>query len=198
MKFNGTIFSKPQQDQLKENIGNELEKVSAKVDEVDARMLNYTGTWVSGNDYHKNDIVSYNGQLYEVINDHKSSDASIPPKNTDNYTAMTKTTLRIEDINTNNNIDTYVKITSPTTHDFYGRVDGMTRYFVPIGMKSSTQSYNAYAISIDGTSNELYVYLIDQPYGTNMTIRKITISVSGTITFTAVTAPSTFHYRVTD
>lgn len=41
MKFNGTIFSKPQQDQLKENIGNELEKVSAKVDEVDARMLSY-------------------------------------------------------------------------------------------------------------------------------------------------------------
>lgn len=26
MKFNGTIFSKPQQDQLKENIGKELEK----------------------------------------------------------------------------------------------------------------------------------------------------------------------------
>lgn len=29
MKFNGTIFSKPQQDQLKENIGNELEKALA-------------------------------------------------------------------------------------------------------------------------------------------------------------------------
>lgn len=29
MKFNGTIFSKPQQDQLKENIGNELEKITA-------------------------------------------------------------------------------------------------------------------------------------------------------------------------
>ena len=27
MKFNGAIFSKPQQDQLKENIGNELEKI---------------------------------------------------------------------------------------------------------------------------------------------------------------------------
>lgn len=30
MKFNGTIFSKPQQDQLKENIGNELEKAIEK------------------------------------------------------------------------------------------------------------------------------------------------------------------------
>lgn len=29
MKFNGTIFSKPQQDQLKENIGKELEKALA-------------------------------------------------------------------------------------------------------------------------------------------------------------------------
>ena len=29
MKFNGTIFSKPQQDQLKENIGKELEKATA-------------------------------------------------------------------------------------------------------------------------------------------------------------------------
>lgn len=160
--------------------------------------LVYKGNWISGNDYHKNDIVSYNGQLYEVINDHTSSDASIPPKNTDNYIAMTKTALRTEDVNTNDNINTYVKITSPTTHDFYGRVDGMTRYFVPAGIKSSTQSYNAFAISIDGTSSELYIYFIDQPYGRSMTIRKIVISSSGTITFTEVTAPSAFHYRVTD
>ena len=37
MKFNGAIFSKPQQDQLKENIGNEVEKVSAKIDEIGAK-----------------------------------------------------------------------------------------------------------------------------------------------------------------
>ena len=90
MKFNGTIFSKPQQDQLKENIGNELEKVSAKVDEVDARMLYYKGDWISGNEYHENDLVTWtdDGQLYEVIKAHTSS-ASIKPNNTVYYKAMT-------------------------------------------------------------------------------------------------------------
>lgn len=89
MKFNGTIFSKPQQDQLKENIGNELEKVSAKVDEVDARMLNYKGDWVTGDEYHENDLVTWtDGQLYEVIKAHTSS-TSIKPDNTEYYKAMT-------------------------------------------------------------------------------------------------------------
>lgn len=90
MKFNGTIFSKPQQDQLKEKIGNELEKVSAKVDEVDARMLNYKGDWVEGYEYHENDIVTWtdNGNLYEVIKSHTSS-TSIKPNNTEYYKAMT-------------------------------------------------------------------------------------------------------------
>lgn len=35
MKINGTIFSKPQQDQLKRGIGTELDKVVKKVDDVD-------------------------------------------------------------------------------------------------------------------------------------------------------------------
>lgn len=46
MKINGTIFSKPQQDQLKRGIGVELDKVVAKVD----GMLNYRGDWASGNE----------------------------------------------------------------------------------------------------------------------------------------------------
>ena len=50
MKFNGTIFSKPQQDQLKENIGNELEKVSTKIEEIDARMPKYTSKTYSMTD----------------------------------------------------------------------------------------------------------------------------------------------------
>ena len=89
MKFNGTIFSKPQQDQLKENIGNELEKVTAKVDEVDARMLNYKGDWVTGDEYHENDVVTgADGHLYEVIKAHTSSD-TLKPGNTEYYKAMT-------------------------------------------------------------------------------------------------------------
>lgn len=49
MKINGTIFSKPQQDQLKRGIGTELDKVVAKVEDVDARMLNYMGDWATVN-----------------------------------------------------------------------------------------------------------------------------------------------------
>ena len=95
MKFNGTIFSKPQQGQLKENIGNELEKVSAKVDEVDARMLNYKGDWVGGGEYYENDIVTWtdNGQLYEVIKAHTSSD-TLKPGNTEYYKAMTNIPIK--------------------------------------------------------------------------------------------------------
>lgn len=82
MKFNGTIFSKPQQDQLKENIGNELEKVSD-------RMLNYKGEWVDREEYHENDIVTWtDGRLYEVIKAHTSSN-TLKPGNTEYYKAMT-------------------------------------------------------------------------------------------------------------
>lgn len=89
MKFNGTIFSKPQQDQLKEVIGKEVEGVVKKVNDVDARMLNYTGDWVTSNEYHENDVVTWsNGNLYEVIKAHTSS-AAIDPSNTEYYKAMT-------------------------------------------------------------------------------------------------------------
>lgn len=103
MKFNGTIFSKPQQDQLKEKIGNELEKVSAKVDEVDARMLNYKGDWVEGYEYHENDVVTWadNGQLYEVIKAHTSSD-TLKPNNTVYYKAMTNIAIKSARFATNN------------------------------------------------------------------------------------------------
>ena len=90
MKFNGAIFSKPQQDQLKEIIGNELESVVEKVNDVDSRMLNYAGDWVSDNEYHVNDVVTWahNGHLYEVIKAHTSS-ASLDPDNPEYYKAMT-------------------------------------------------------------------------------------------------------------
>lgn len=118
MKFNGTIFSKPQQDQLKENIGKELEKVSAKIDEVDARMLNYTGNWIRDNEYHEHDVVTWmdDGNLYEVIKAHTSS-FSIEPNNTQYYKYMTK--------------NAYAKITFPTS--------------LPLSKDSKTQIKNAIA-----------------------------------------------------
>ena len=90
MKINGTIFSKPQQDQLKRGIGTELDKVVTKVDDVDARMLNYMGDWASGNEYHENDVVTWgtDGHLYEVIKAHTSS-VTFGPDNPEYYKAMT-------------------------------------------------------------------------------------------------------------
>lgn len=49
MKFNGTIFSKPQQDQLKEVIGKDLEAVVEKINDIDARIRNYTTITFSTN-----------------------------------------------------------------------------------------------------------------------------------------------------
>lgn len=87
MKINGTIFSKPQQDQLKRGIGAELDKVVAKVDDVDARMLNYMGDWASGNEYHENDVVTYSGNLYEVVQSGTSN--TTPDATPSMYKAMT-------------------------------------------------------------------------------------------------------------
>lgn len=69
MKFNGTIFSKPQQDQLKENIGNELEKVSAKVDETAEKSLRYLGVWNNSTTYHKNDVVTKDTGIFIALRD---------------------------------------------------------------------------------------------------------------------------------
>ena len=92
MKINGTIFSKPQQDQLKRGIGAELGKIATKVDDVDKRMLNYMGDWATGNEYHENDVVTWgtDGHLYEVIKAHTSS-ATFDPDNPEYYKAMTAT-----------------------------------------------------------------------------------------------------------
>lgn len=91
MKFNGATFNKAQQDQLKKKVGAELDDVIKKVDDVDSRMLNYTGDWVTGNEYHENDVVTWtNGHLYEVIKAHTSS-STINPSNTEYYKAMTST-----------------------------------------------------------------------------------------------------------
>ncbi len=83
MKFNGATFNKAQQDQLKKKVGAEL-------NEVYSRMLNYTGDWASGNEYHENDVVTWphDGHLYEVIKAHTSS-STIDPSNTEYYKAMT-------------------------------------------------------------------------------------------------------------
>ena len=116
MKINGTIFSKPQRDQLERGIGAELGKVAAKINDVDKRMLNYMGDWASGTEYHENDVVTWgtDGHLYEVIKAHTSS-ATFDPDNPEYYKAMTPKKLVRQDLPgpiasaRNVLIDTYAK-----------------------------------------------------------------------------------------
>lgn len=90
MKFNGATFNKAQQDQLKKKFEGELDALAQKVNDVDSRMLNYMGDWVTGNEYHENDVVTWtnDGHLYEVIKAHTSS-ATLDPDNPEYYKVMT-------------------------------------------------------------------------------------------------------------
>lgn len=94
MKINNTAFGRVQNKALQAGVGGALDAVVAKVDDVDSRMLNYTGDWVSGNEYHENDVVTWatDGHLYEVIKAHTSS-ATFDPDNPEYYKAMTAAKL---------------------------------------------------------------------------------------------------------
>lgn len=75
MNINGTIFSKPQQDQLKRAIAS------------GGSGLNYKGDWASGNEYHENDVVTYSGDLYYVVQSGISN--TTPDATPSMYKAMT-------------------------------------------------------------------------------------------------------------
>ena len=148
MKFNGTIFSKPQQDQLKEVIGKEVEAVVKKVNDVDARMLNYTGEWVTDNEYHENDVVTWanDGHLYEVIKAHTSS-STIDPSNTEYYKAMTASAA--ERITLPNN-----RVISGELMDKIAGALNKGKQIVAI----VAQSNDYIRIAINGNSENLYGY----------------------------------------
>lgn len=90
MKINNTAFGRVQNKALKAGVGEALDAIVKKVDDVDSRMLNYMGDWVSGNEYLENDVVTWahDGHLYEVIKAHTSS-ATFDPDNPEYYKAMT-------------------------------------------------------------------------------------------------------------
>ena len=136
MKFNGATFNKAQQDQLKKKVGAEL-------DEVYSRMLNYTGDWASGKEYHENDVVTWstNGHLYEVIKAHTSS-STIDPSNAEYYKAMTEDKLKstsIQNVNKNNtaaltNIINAIyanKETGRAMSVLVSQLDGINMYMTP-------------------------------------------------------------------
>lgn len=157
MKFNGATFNKAQQDQLKKKVGAEL-------DEVYSRMLNYTGDWATGNEYHEHDVVTWSdGNLYEVIKAHTSS-ATIDPSKTEYYKAMTEDKLKTTNIGTVNKTKTaeltkiinaiYDNIeTGRAMNVFVSQFDGINMYMTPyfpsvnknncalVGMRLNSSTY---------------------------------------------------------
>lgn len=182
MKFNGTIFSKPQQDQLKENIGNELEKVSAKVDEVDARMLNYTGDWATNNEYHENDIVTWtNGHLYEVIKAHTSSD-TLKPDNTEYYKPMTST--KIKGKNFTDVSQLYNFITSIDYEKIGSLKIKAGSNIIRLNPQENTRNYSSTIIlSSDGTIRHIMMLITS----TSVTAFYLDITIDGQRTITNIT-----------
>ena len=195
MKFNGTIFSKPQQDQLKEKIGNELEKVSAKVDEVDARMLNYKGDWITGDEYHDHDVVTFtdDGQLYEVIKAHTSS-TSIKPGNTEYYKAMTiQATAQNHDIALNEIVNYHPTIIPDVV--FIANLDNQD---VVLRIENISQTSSGYEYTLASAfqfakygTNAVFVYsLIINTETNTKNCYKTSIS-GGSVSTVSVTVPST-------
>ena len=132
MKFNGTIFSKPQQDQLKENIGNELEKVSAKIDEVDARTKLKEHSFNIGVLNERNQFVSYvqkNISNIAFIKDHNGTIY----KNIEKYADGVSMSKII------------------TNYDTYGRVDSINIANNFVKTNAGNVNRRDYILNTDGT-----------------------------------------------
>ena len=156
MKFNGATFNKAQQDQLKKKVGAEL-------DELSSRMLNYTGDWVTGNEYHENDVVTWehDGHLYEVIKAHTSS-STIGPSNTEYYKAMTASEpIKYElDLSTSEGRNTLVSISQAAkqgkrvvlidSEDYIYSINKVTNYTVYF------ECLTVNTIGVDFIATEIY------------------------------------------
>lgn len=155
MKINGTIFSKPQQDQLKRGIGAELGKLSAKVDDVDKRMLNYMGDWVTGNEYKENDVVTWgtDGHLYEVIKAHTSS-ATFDPDNPEYYKAMTARKVTSHNFKNSLAVYNYLKST-PLDKIKYITITANNVLWTLIPQTSTTEYSATRAFSTDGGTRQI-------------------------------------------
>lgn len=185
MKFNGTIFSKPQQDQLKEIIGKEVEAVVEKVNDVDARMLNYTGDWVANNEYHENDVVTWanDGHLYEVIKAHTSS-STITPSNTEYYKAMTESkSIEFSFANT-------LSLTAPALNAVKNALTkgksailsitvSPLNFKVPLAMSNTILS--GYYVQVSPTENKTEEYFFRWAQGNSMKVTKRTTIYSAPI-----------------
>lgn len=182
MKFNGATFNKAQQDQLKKKVGAELDDVIKKVDDVDSRMLNYTGDWVTGNEYHENDIVTWthDGHLYEVIKAHTSSD-SIKPDNTEYYKAMTA--RKSENITLGYNVDiTAELLTKLADAQNEGKqiIANLPTPSIQIKMLPSVSSYYIYGYTtiIDNADTSFKEYILTGERNSRIKVYSRNVSLS--------------------
>lgn len=182
MKLNGTIFSKLQQDQLKEVIGKELEAVVEKVNDVDARMLNYTGDWVNGNEYHENDVVTWanDGHLYEVIKAHTSS-STIDPSNTEYYKAMTASAAERITLPNNRVISGELMDKIATALNKGKQIVAIvpqTNMYLRIAINGNSEALYGYTavIQIDNTTYKEYMFKCDRANSVLLFVRSTTLS----------------------
>lgn len=160
MKLNGTIFSKPQQDQLKRGIGAELGKVAAKVDDVDKRMLNYMGDWATGNEYHENDVVTWgtDGHLYEIIKAHTSS-ATFDPDNPEYYKAMTARKLSSHKFTSANDTYAYIMSIGFSKIKYITIKDGNNGLWNLLPQGEANFYSTSKLLTTDGGVRDVYIYI---------------------------------------
>ena len=193
MKFNGATFNKAQQDQLKKKVGAELEDVIKKVDNVDSRMLNYTGDWVTGNEYHEKDVVTWadDGHLYEVIKAHTSS-ATLKPSNTTYYKAMTARKYVVE-VKKSGLESFFLSIDRKSIVDIEMTIDSIGVH--PIIMSSRPTSLIAFIEynSEDGGGGAItFGIVIAHIVGNSVIAKEFDFGADGTITTKVVNVPSYF------
>lgn len=194
MKNNGTIFSKPQQDQLKRGIGAELNKIAAKID----GMLNYMGDWASGNEYHENDVVTYNGNLYEVVQSGTSN--TTPDATPAMYKAMTasKYTQYTLDLTTSNGRNEAIGLCKQSQQ---GKniiaIVGTTHYQISY-VNTSINRIILCAItgSISGTEISSAIIKLLRIEGNSSSVTQVTVGSSGTTVTTDTTGLNSVIFLV--
>lgn len=167
------------------------------VAELDERILNYTGDWVTNNDYHVHDVVTWaaDGHLYEVLKDHKSS-ASIDPDNPEYYKAMTNKTFSeaVYDLSTQSSRNALLASIANMDHrpfvKIVGTVDGSQTEFSIASTTDTVAKFYAinftasatyiYGIVVQSASSTIYKTTLDSDTG------KVSISTTtiGTLTVT--------------
>ena len=191
MKFNGATFNKAQQDQLKKKVGAELEDVIKKVDDVDSRILNYTGDWATGKEYHENDIVTWaeDGHLYEVIKAHTSS-ATINPNKTAYYKAMTARKYVVE-VKQSGLFSFFNSIDRKSVVDIEMSVGSASVHAMLMGSRST--SFIAFTeYNTSGGTAITFGIVIAYIDGNSVNAKEFDFGADGTITTKLVSVPSSF------